>query len=356
MEKTYCGGVGQIVKRSRDSLQELGYEVYVLISSAFVKKFPVRLLLPDGSLQDYGSLGAFLKEHSWYKFGIIIHHFVNWTRELKQLRAKEGRRPKIIYHFHSILRRERDCGFRTLNNFLLAQEKMIALADRIVCPSAYEYDNFARYFPVFIDKVVLIENTIEHYAEDRPRIREIRTQHAIKPRDVVSLYVGRLERIKGSHILLHEASRVLQRSPHRKLFFVGKSLEPDLYRKLLQVRRNFPRQFFYKRYLEKKELFQYYYMSDIYINCSLSESFSLSTHEGALCNNTLLLSRLPVFEKFKNGALFFDAREGDFGRKYERLARDPDLRKRLSRRAGIVARKFLGQDRLRDDLKKLLHA
>ena len=30
--KEYCGGVGQIVERSRDALLALGYEVYVLIS------------------------------------------------------------------------------------------------------------------------------------------------------------------------------------------------------------------------------------------------------------------------------------------------------------------------------------
>jgi len=51
--KAYCGGVGQIVKQSRYALLEVGYEVYVLITSKFQKRYPVKLLLPDNSLISY---------------------------------------------------------------------------------------------------------------------------------------------------------------------------------------------------------------------------------------------------------------------------------------------------------------
>jgi glycosyltransferase involved in cell wall biosynthesis len=351
--KAYCGGVGQVVERSRDALLALGYEVYVLISCEFVRKYPVKLLMPDNSVKEYRSMGAFLKEYDWHRFSTIIQHFVNWTGELKRLKNGKGRRPRIIYHFHSILRRERDSGLRTLNYFLLRQDKMIALADRVVCPSLYEYDNFCRYFPTFIDKVSVIENTIETYPPDNRRIEKIKEKLEIGKHDVVSLYVGRLERIKGAHILLDEAPGILVRHRHLKLIFIGKSLEKDLYAKLLRLCRKFPRQFFYARYVEKKELFQYYYLSNIYINSSLSESFSLSTHEGACCNNALLLNRLPVFEKFKNAALFFNAKEKNFSSKYESLVRDASLRKRLSRKASKIATRFLDHNRLRKDLCKL---
>ncbi len=35
--KSYCGGVGQIVKQSREAMLDLGYEPYVLITSEFKK-------------------------------------------------------------------------------------------------------------------------------------------------------------------------------------------------------------------------------------------------------------------------------------------------------------------------------
>ena len=351
--KAYCGGVGQIVERSRNALLDLGYEVYVLISSEFTRKYPVKLLLPDGSLKNYRSLGTFLKDYDWNKFEVIIHHFVNWTRELKNIKSRKGRRPKIIYHFHSILRREKDSGFRTLNHFLLRQEKMIGLSDRIICPSLYEYDNFCRYFPSFIDKVSVIENTIESYPPDKRRIDEIKNRLDIRQGDVVSVYVGRLERIKGAHILLNEVPGLFDKYRHLKLIFIGKSLEKDLYGKLLRLCRKFPRQFFYMRYVEKNELFQYYYLSSIYINSSLSESFSLSTHESALCNNALLLNCLPVFEKFKDAALFFNVKEKNFFAKYKSLIKDASLRSKLSRKANIIANKFLDRNRLKEDLRKL---
>ncbi|MFA4984780.1 MAG: glycosyltransferase family 4 protein [Candidatus Omnitrophota bacterium] len=348
--KSYCGGVGQVVEQSRNALLELGHEAYVLISSDFDKRRGVKLLLPDNSLKRYRSLGAFLKDYDWTGFTHIIHHFVNWSGELKKIKGRRGRRPRIIYHFHSILRREKDSGFRTLNSFLYNQEKMIALADRIICPSAYEYDNFTRYFPSFINKVAVVENTFEGFPLNREIVKQVRAEYGIGDNDVVSLYVGRLERIKGAHLLLQEAPVILKRYRNAKLFFVGKWLEQDLYKKLRGLCKRFPRQLFYKRYLERERLFQYYYLSDIYINTSLSESFSLSTHEGAFCNNALLLSRLPVLEKFRDAALFFEAKESDFTHKYETLIRNKDLRERLSARASAVAVRFMDKERMKREL------
>ncbi|MFH1441700.1 MAG: glycosyltransferase family 4 protein [Candidatus Omnitrophota bacterium] len=353
--KTYCGGVGQIVERCRNTLLDLGYEVYVLVSSEFTKKHPVKLLLPDNSLKNYTSFSVFLKNYNWHKFGTIIHHFVNWTKELKKIKARKDRRPKIIYHFHSILKREKDSGFRTLNYFLLNQERMIELADKIICPSLYEYDNFSRYFPSFLNKVFVIENTIESFPRNNFKIKEIKEKLNIRRNDIVSLYVGRLEKIKGAHILLNEIPGIFDRHRHLKLIFIGKSLEKSLYNKLLQVSKKFPKQFFYKRYLDKNELFQHYYLSNIYINSSLSESFSLSTHESALCNNTLLLNQLPVFEKFKEAALFFNLKEHDFSSKYETLIKNASLRAKLSKKANIIANRFLNRNRLKEDLHKLFH-
>jgi len=352
--KSYCGGVGQIVEQSRNALLAMGYEAYVLVTSGFARKDPVKLLFSDGSTKHYASLGEFLKDYHWRTFGYIIHHFVNWTKELKKITMQKGKKPKIIYHFHSILRREKESGFRTLNHFLCNQEKMIELADKIVCPSTYEYDNFIRYFPAFIDKVVVIENTIESFKADWKLIDEIRERHNIKNNDIVSLYVGRLERIKGAHILLKDMPKILKEQRHLKLFFVGRSLEKDLYNKLLLLCERFPGQFFYKKYLDKKELFQYYYLSDIYINSSLSESFSLSTHESALCNSALLLNRLPVLEKFKDAALFFDANGGDFSEKFKILIRSRALRKKLSGKARTIANKFIKNNIFKDNLCKFL--
>jgi len=352
--KTYCGGVGQIVGQSRTALLDLGYEAYTLISTGFTSRQPVKLLSPEGLIKNYSSLNDFLKDYDWCKFDYLIHHFVNWTKELKWIKKHKEKRPKIIYHFHSILRREKESGFRTLNNFLYNQERMIELADKIICPSAYEYENFARYFPVFLEKVVLVENTIERFSSDKTIQDKIKSEHNIGKKDIISLYVGRLERIKGAHIVLERAPQILKKNKNLKLFFIGRWLEPDLYHKLLQVRRKFPFQFFYKRFLNKNELFQYYYLSDIYINSSLSESFSLSTHESALCNTALLLNHLPVLEKFKDAALFFDVNKDDFTRKFEALIKDSRLRNKLSKKAFEVASKFVKRSRLKENLSKLL--
>ena len=354
--KSYCGGVGQIVKQSREAMLDLGYEPYVLITSEFKKKHPVKLLLCDNTILHYPNFWSFQKEYDWHKFNYIIQHFVNWTQELRKIKNCKGRRPKIIYHFHSILRRERDSGFRTLNRFLFNQEKMIEIADKIICPSRYEYDNFIRYFPSFLDKVVLIENTLETFPFNRLTARDIRKKFEIKENDIVSLYVGRLERIKGAETVIKYMPEILKKHRNLKFFMVGKVLERDLYRKLRRVQEKFPHQFFYIRYLEKEKLFQYYYLCDIYVNTSLSESFSLSTHESALCNSALLLNWLPVFDKFKDAAAFFsnhDSNGNGFLSRYEHLIKNKRLRDKLSRNANRIARNCLLNNNLRSDITKL---
>lgn len=357
--KTYCGGVGQIVKRSRYALLELGYEVYVLISSEFQKKYPVKLLLPDDSLISYRNFWGFQKEYDLHKFNYIVQHFVNWTKDLKKLKNHKSPRPKIIYHFHSILRREKESGFKTLSHFLLNQERMIEIVDKIICPSRYEYDNFIRYFPYFSEKVALVENTIETFPFKGDEVQNIRARYGMKDDDIISIYVGRLERIKGADLLIRHAPKILKRHKNLKIFIIGKTLERGLYRKLIVVQKRFPSQLFYIKYLEKSALFQYYYLSHIYINTSLSESFSLATHESALCNNALLLNSLPVFAKFKGAALFFSNHEADgngFIPKYERLIRNKKLRERLSKKAARIVRDFLATKRLEEDFSKLFRS
>ncbi|MFH1359811.1 MAG: glycosyltransferase family 4 protein [Candidatus Omnitrophota bacterium] len=349
--KEYCGGVGQMVQLSRQALLDLGYEVYVLVSREFRKNHLVKVLGPDGMLMHYPSFFFFEKKLPLKKFDLIIQHFVNWTNDFKRLKSGGSKRPKIIYHFHSILRREKDSGFRTFNRFLLNQEKMIQLADHIICPSRYEYDNFNRYFPYFSDKITLIENVVNVFRPQKNAIEIIKARYSIKAHDIVSLYVGRIERAKGAHILIEHLPHALKRHKNLKIFMIGKSLERGIYRKLANLQKEYPKQIFYIKYLEKNLLFQYYHLSDIYINPSLSESFSLSTHEGAFCKNALLLNRLPVFERFRKGAFFFSPwnSNGDgFSHQFETLMKNKPLRQRLSQNAFKVAHAFI----LRRDLKK----
>ncbi len=355
--KTYCGGVGQIVKLCHDILVDSGYEVYVLISFHFNKKRPVKLLLPDGRLINYTNFYSFQKDYKWSYFNYIIQHFVNLSQEFRRIKKQKGPRPYIVYHFHSILRRERDSGFKTFNRFMINQERMIELSDMIICPSRYEYENFTRYFPAFVDKVKLIENTIEVFPRDKNEIEKIKDNYAIKDNDIVSIFVGRLERIKGAHILIANLSAILKRHKNLKIFIIGKSLEKDLYKKLMNVKRRFKSQVFYIRYLNKNKLFQYYYSSDVYINPSLSESFSLSSYENAYCNSALLLNKLPVFDNFKDSAVFFsnhDSNGNGFLSRFDYLLRNKRLRVKLSKNSKKAVKKIVSKSRIAEEFNKIL--
>jgi len=357
INSSYCGGVGQVVKQSRDALVGLGHEVYVLITREFFKKMPARLMLPDGTLVTYKNLFLLERDYPWVEFDCIIQHFVNWIRQFKRLRQLKGRRPKIIYQFHSILRREKDAGFNTFKKYLVNQERMIELSDQVICPSHYEFEHFNRYFPIFSKMVVLIENTVEHFPFRQEEVNQLKRLHKISDKDVVSLYVGRLERIKGADIIIDHLPRLMHRHKNLKMFIFGKSREPSLYRRMQRIKKLFPRRLFYLKYVEKQKLFQYYYLSQIYVNTSLSESFSLSTHEGALCNNALLLNRLPVFNKFRHSALFFSAQDGNSDglvTRFSQLIDNGEFRTRLAKKALRLVRHSTNKEFLRVNLSQIV--
>lgn len=353
--ETYCGGVGQIVKQYRRVLLDMGYDVYVLISAHFLKKFPVKVLLPDETLLRYPDFHSFQNNFNWCKFNYIIQNFVNWTQSLHKIKNHKGPKPKIFYHFHSILRRERDAGFKTLNRFLLNQEEMIKISDRVICPSRYEYDNFIRYFPRFSEKIILVENTIETFPPDKEEIQNIRDKYRIKKNDIVSIYVGRLEKIKGAELLVKKIVKILKKHKNLKIFVVGKVLERNIYKRLMSVRKRFPHQIYYIRYMQKKILFQYYYLSNIFVNTSFSESFSLATHEAALCGDVLLLSEIPAFDRFRDAAQMFshqDKNGNGFTSQYERLLKNKKLWGKLSEKSVMIAKDLVAHNRLKQDLSE----
>lgn len=351
----YCGGVGQIVKLSRETFKNLGHEVYVLISSEFQKKYPVKVLMPDGSITRFPTFSAFQKAMPLDGFDYVIQHFVNWVKELKKIR----KRTKIAYHFHSLLRREKESGFKTVNRFLINQESMIEIAHKIICPSRFEYDNFMRYFPDFSAKAVLIENTIETHPPQKDIIEKIKEQHSIEETDLVSIYVGRLEKIKGAEVLLDNLSPLLEKYRNKKFILVGRVLERRLHFKLKMLLKRFPRQIFYYRYMEKQLLFQYYYLSDIFINPSLSESFSLATHECAYCETALLLNPLPAFDKFQSSAVFFDELDEDnnkFIESYEKLIGNRKLARKLAKKASNLAKREMKASSFHEKLAKIINS
>ncbi|KPJ65328.1 hypothetical protein AMJ44_10520 [candidate division WOR-1 bacterium DG_54_3] len=349
----YCGGVGQIVELSRETFRNLGHEVYVLMSSEFQKKYPVRVLMPDGTLKKYPTFSAFQKALPLNGFDYVIQHFVNWVKELKKIRKKT----KIVYHFHSLLRREKESGFKTVNRFLINQESMIKIAHKVVCPSRFEHDNFMRYFPEHSDKAMLIENTIQVYPPQQEDMGRIKKELLINKEDIVSIYVGRLEKIKGAEILIEHLPGLLSKYSNKKVIIVGKVLERRLFYKLKILLKRFPRQLFHYKYLKKETLFQYYYLSDIFVNPSLSESFSLATHESAYCETALLLNPLPAFDKFEASAVFFEEldEKGDkFVKSYEKLLGNRNRIRELARRARKIAKKELKLSSFHDKLSKII--
>ena len=57
----------------------------------------------------------------------------------------------------------------------------------------------------------MIENTIETFPSSSKIISDIRVKYGIKEGDIVAIYVGRLEKIKGAEVMLNHIPKLLNR-------------------------------------------------------------------------------------------------------------------------------------------------
>jgi glycosyltransferase involved in cell wall biosynthesis len=210
-----------------------------------------------------------------------------------------------------------------------------------------------RYFPEFSDKAVLIENTIEIHPPQEDLIQKIKEEHSIQETDLVSIYVGRLEKIKGAEILIDNLPTLLKRYGNKKFILVGKVMERRLFYKLKLLLKRFPRRVFYYKYMEKELLFQYYYVSHIFINPSLSESYSLATHECAYCETALLLNPLPAFDKFRSSVVFFEGLD-KFVQSYKKLIRNRKFARKLAKKASNLAKKEMKASSFYEKLARIV--
>jgi len=234
---------------------------------------------------------------------------------------------------------------------------MLKIADRIVCPSKYEYENFLSYFPFLGKRLILIENTFEVFPKNPQIINGLKEKYDIKKNNKCAIYVGRLEQIKGADFLLKNLASILSRHQNLKFFIIGKALDKTLFKKLISLQKKFKNQLFYIKYVEKELLFQYYYLCNFFINPSLSESFSLATHEAAYCENALILNSIPVFDKFKEAAIIFNTHLNNgcgFHYGFEKLIKSGFLVKRKAKLAKKIAKKALENQRMKADFAKLL--
>lgn len=139
----------------------------------------------------------------WVGRPALIHvHSIQGWRLAGRLRARYH--CPVVYTSHSVLESTDPLRSR------LWQRNLYRLANRVICPSAWECRRLSSLYPWLRRKVVAISGGIDPI--ERPVRRPVRGY---------VLYVGRFSTSKGVSTLLLAFARVLRRARHARLHLVG---------------------------------------------------------------------------------------------------------------------------------------
>jgi len=144
---------------------------------------------------------------------VVIHNEPNLLLFLRR-----NNQQKVILHIHN--------EHLNIRLFRLLYRLALKKVDEIVCVSDYIRRSAIKHFPEYADKFSVVFNATD------PQIFKPYGQEAItKLQSIVSiqadktylLYVGRLNALKGVHVLIEAFNQIHERLPHTRLIIAGSS-------------------------------------------------------------------------------------------------------------------------------------
>ena len=228
---------------------------------------------------------------------------------------------------------EREAPIRTVS-----EAKIASGATRIVVWTPHERDAITRYYQADPDKIDIIPPGV-----DTHRFRPV-DQAAARARlgldgEMVLLFVGRIERLKGVDILLETAAALDYKNKVTLVIAGGSSGSPEMARlKKIAGELGISTMTRFLGSVPQSELAHYYNAADVCVLPSYYESFGLAALEASACGTPVVASRvggLPsVVKDGETGYLIPWRCPGPFVDKIELLLANHRLRRDM----GVAAR------------------
>ncbi len=208
-------------------------------------------------------------------FDLCVAH--DWLTLPAGMAAKRSGLP-LIYHVHGL-----EVGRSAHPNHQLVdlEKRGAHLADAVMTVS-YAMKEQLVELGVPAEKIHVCYHGVDTdlfspEAVDSMRTEEIRKRLGIDEGDLVILFLGRLEPVKGVIQLLQAMPSVLDRNPRARLLMVGKgTLEEEVRREASRLPVTLVTDF-----LEEKDKVQYYGLADVCVFPSLYEPFGIVALEAA---------------------------------------------------------------------------
>jgi 1,2-diacylglycerol 3-alpha-glucosyltransferase len=246
-----------------------GFKIYVMgMPKSLFGQRVYRLLFPLDLLKTLKWLPKLKKYDE-----IIVHLYpMTWLGYL----AKKLYRVKYTFWYHGIMPPHLFPHFHEriyMRLQILLTRLTVSNVDRAVAVSKYAQKELKKY--TGLDSEV-VYNRVDlarfHLGIDGTKIRE---KYNLG-NDPVMLFVGALRPVKGLHLLIQAFKLVKQKIPQAKLVIVGR---PDYPYYFKQLKRMSDKSVIFAGFVPREELPNYYAACDVYVTCSLWETFHLPAIE-----------------------------------------------------------------------------
>ncbi|WP_270181658.1 glycosyltransferase family 4 protein [Alkalihalobacillus sp. CinArs1] len=244
--------------------------------------------------EDY--LEGLIQEISDNRFDVI--HVCNRPAWIEQLK-KASPTSKFILSVH---------------NEMFAQGKMedeegetcISLVSKIVTVSDYIGRTITDRFPSARGKVQTVYSGVDlntyhprWTSKGRELRNSIKSQLNIENKKVI-LFVGRLSKVKGPHILLHALPKIIEQHPDAHMVFIGSKWfgENDVnnyVKHLYTLGAMYPDNITFIKFVEPKDIPKLYSMADVFVCCSQWQEPLARVHYEAMA------AGLPVLTSDRGG-------------------------------------------------------
>ncbi|WP_273850184.1 glycosyltransferase family 4 protein [Guptibacillus spartinae] len=264
----------------------------------------------------------------------------------------------------------------SVHNEMFAQGKMtdeegnqcLSHLSKVVTVSDYIGKTITSRFPTAKGKVQTVYSGVDlstyhpRWTNEGRKLREaIRSQLNLTDEKIV-LFVGRLSKVKGPHILLHSLPEIIEKHPDAHMVFIGSKWfgENDVnnyVKHLYTLGAMYPENITFIKFVEPKDIPKLYSMADVFVCCSQWQEPLARVHYEAMAAGLPLITsdrggNPEVIDEGKNGYVVhqFDQPEA-YAQMIQSLFSSDSLREKLGKNGRLKVEGEFGWNRVASNLK-----
>lgn len=265
------------------------------------------------------------------KFDIIHCH--DWITYKAGINAKKISGKPLVVHVHAT---EFDRSGGNINNYVYNIEKAGMLAaDRVVCVSNLTRNIVLKKYGIAPEKVLVVHNAIEH-----PSLPQRKEHFAIKKKNKIVLFLGRITLQKGPDYFVEAAKKVTQKMSNVTFIIVGSGdMEAQIMEKAASL--GLGTKVLFTGFMDQTEVDKAFRMADVYVMPSVSEPFGLTALEAMRNGTPCIISKQSGVSEVVKHCLkvdFWDVNE--LANKIVSTLKYPHLHNTLKENGSVEVKKF----------------